>query len=203
MPNLRCPKCYYSTSVRKDEVNGVICRSCGENLFEYYFEGKSEEESKTFILEMNEILKKKKGRDDRKKRANYQQNNASVTYSRGTFIEDIKSWIIAIIIIVVIYGSIYGPISYFQMRSGIKETAQELLIENGINNYTADGIKLPITGMFSGTFDSKVFFKSSSGDIRLVDVEVTMKGNLLSIILPGNSEYYISIEGKEFYRLQN
>jgi len=203
MPNLRCPKCYYSTSVRKDEVNGVICRSCGENLFEYYFEGKSEEESKTFILEMNEILKKKKGRDDRKKRANYQQNNASVTYSRGTFIEDIKSWIIAIIIIVVIYGSIYGPISYFQMRSGIQETAQELLIENGINNYTADGIKLPITGMFSGTFDSKVFFKSSSGDIRLVDVEVTMKGNLLSIILPGNSEYYISIEGKEFYRLQN
>ena len=203
MPNLRCPKCYYSTSVRKDEVNGVICRSCGENLFEYYFEGKSEEESKTFILEMNEILKKKKGRDDRKKRANYQQNKASVTYSRGTFIEDIKSWIIAIIIIVVIYGSIYGPISYFQMRSGIQETAQELLIENGINNYTADGIKLPITGMFSGTFDSKVFFKSSSGDIRLVDVEVTMKGNLLSIILPGNSEYYISIEGKEFYRLQN
>ena len=152
---------------------------------------------------MNEILKKKKGRDDRKKRANYQQNNASVTYSRGTFIEDIKSWIIAIIIIVVIYGSIYGPISYFQMRSGIQETAQELLIENGINNYTADGIKLPITGMFSGTFDSKVFFKSSSGDIRLIDVEVTMKGNLLSIILPGNSEYYISIEGKEFYRLQN
>ena len=203
MPNLRCPKCYYSTSVRKDEVNGVICRSCGENLFEYYFEGKSEEESKTFILEMNEILKKKKGRDDRKKRANYQQNKASVTYSRGTFIEDIKSWIIAIIIIVVIYVSIYGPISYFQMRSGIQETAQELLIENGINNYTADGIKLPITGMFSGTFDSKVFFKSSSGDIRLVDVEVTMKGNLLSIILPGNSEYYISIEGKEFYRLQN
>ena len=203
MPNLRCPKCYYSTSVRKDEVNGVICRSCGENLFEYYFEGKSEEESKTFILEMNEILKKKKGRDDRKKRANYQQNKASVTYSRGTFIEDIKSWIIAIIIIVVIYGSIYGPISYFQMRSGIQEAAQELLIENGINNYTADGIKLPITGMFSGTFDSKVFFKSSSGDIRLVDVEVTMKGNLLSIILPGNSEYYISIEGKEFYRLQN
>ena len=203
MPNLRCPKCYYSTSVRKDEVNGVICRSCGESLFEYYFEGKSEEESKTFILEMNEILKKKKGRDDRKKRANYQQNKASVTYSRGTFIEDIKSWIIAIIIIVVIYGSIYGPISYFQMRSGIQETAQELLIENGINNYTADGIKLPITGMFSGTFDSKVFFKSSSGDIRLVDVEVTMKGNLLSIILPGNSEYYISIEGKEFYRLQN
>ena len=203
MPNLRCPKCYYSTSVRKDEVNGVICRSCGENLFEYYFEGKSEEESKTFILEMNEILKKKKGRDDRKKRANYQQNNASVTYSRGTFIEDIKSWIIVIIIIVVFYGSIYGPISYFQMRSGIQETAQELLIENGINNYTADGIKLPITGMFSGTFDSKVFFKSSSGDIRLVDVEVTMKGNLLSIILPGNSEYYISIEGKEFYRLQN
>ena len=203
MPNLRCPKCYYSTSVRKDEVNGVMCRSCGENLFEYYFEGKSEEESKTFILEMNEILKKKKGRDDRKKRANYQQNNASVTYSRGTFIEDIKSWIIAIIIIVVIYGSIYGPISYFQMRSGIQEAAQELLIENGINNYTADGIKLPITGMFSGTFDSKVFFKSSSGDIRLIDVEVTMKGNLLSIILPGNSEYYISIEGKEFYRLQN
>ena len=203
MPNLRCPKCYYSTSVRKDEVNGVICQSCGENLFEYYFEGKSEEESKTFILEMNEILKKKKGRDDRKKRANYQQNNASVTYSRGTFIEDIKSWIIAIIVIVVIYGSIYGPISYFQMRSGIQETAQELLIENGINNYTADGIKLPITGMFSGTFDSKVFFKSSSGDIRLVDVEVTMKGNLLSIILPGNYEYYISIEGKEFFRLRN
>lgn len=203
MPNLRCPKCYYSTSVRKDEVNGVICRSCGENLFEYYFEGKSEEESKTFILEMNEILKKKKGRDDRKKRANYQQNNASVTGSRGTFIEDIKSWIIGIIIIVVFYGSIYGPISYFQMRSGIQETAQKLLIENGINNYTADGIKLPITGMFSGTFDSKVFFKSSSGEIRLVDVEVTMKGNLLSIILPGNSEYYISIEGKEFYRLQN
>jgi len=203
MPNLRCPKCYYSTSVRKDEVNGVICRSCGENLFEYYFEGKSEEESKTFILEMNEILKKKKGRDDRKKRANYQQNNAGVTGSRGTFIEDIKSWIIVIIIIVVFYGSIYGPISYFQMRSGIQETAQKLLIENGINNYTADGIKLPITGMFSGTFDSKVFFKSSSGEIRLVDVEVTMKGNLLSIILPGNSEYYISIEGKEFYRLQN
>jgi len=203
MPNLRCPKCYYSTSVRKDEVNGVICRSCGENLFEYYFEGKSEEESKTFILEMNEILKKKKGRDDRKKRANYQQNNARVTGSRGTFIEDIKSWIIVIIIIVVFYGSIYGPISYFQMRSGIQETAQKLLIENGINNYTADGIKLPITGMFSGTFDSKVFFKSSSGEIRLVDVEVTMKGNLLSIILPGNSEYYISIEGKEFYRLQN
>ena len=203
MPNLRCPKCYYSTSVRKNEVNGVMCGSCGENLFEYYFEGKSEEESKTFILEMNEILKKKKGRDDRKKRANYQQNNASVTGSRGTFIEDIKSWIIVIIIIVVFYGSIYGPISYFQMRSGIQETAQKLLIENGINNYTADGIKLPITGMFSGTFDSKVFFKSSSGEIRLVDVEVTMKGNLLSIILPGNSEYYISIEGKEFYRLQN
>ena len=203
MPNLRCPKCYYSTSVRKDEINGVMCRSCGENLFEYYFEGKSEEESKTFILEMNEVLKKKKGRDDRKKRANYQQNNASVTGSRGTFIEDIKSWIIVIIIIVVFYGSIYGPISYFQMRSGIQETAQKLLIENGINNYTADGIKLPITGMFSGTFDSKVFFKSSSGEIRLVDVEVTMKGNLLSIILPGNSEYYISIEGKEFYRLQN
>ena len=203
MPNLRCPKCYYSTSVRKDEVNGVICRSCGENLFEYYFEGKSEEESKTFILEMNEILKKKKGRDDRKKRANYQQNNASVTGSRGTFIEDIKSWIIVIIIIVVFYGSIYGPISYFQMRSGIQETAQKLLIENGINNYTADGIKLPITGMFSGTFDSKVFFKSSSGEIRLVDVEVTMKGNLLSKILPGNFEYYVGIEGREFFRLRN
>ena len=203
MPNLRCPKCYYSTSVRKNEVNGVMCGSCGENLFEYYFEGKSEEESKTFILEMNEILKKKKGRDDRKKRANYQQNNAIVTGSSETFIEKIKGWMIAIIIFFVIYGSFYVPISYFQMRSGIQETTQELLIENGINNYTADGIKLPITGMFSGTFDSKVFFKSSSGEIRLVDVEVTMKGNLLSIILPGNSEYYISIEGKEFYRLQN
>ena len=114
MPNLRCPKCYYSTSVRKDEINGVMCRSSGENLFEYYFEGKSEEESKAFILEMNKTLKKKKDRDDRQKRANYQQNNSS-----ETILEKIGGYLIGTVIIVIFYGCIYGPISYFQMRSGI------------------------------------------------------------------------------------
>ena len=46
MPSLRCPECYYATTFRKDAVSDASCHNCGENLFKFYYEGKSQEESK-------------------------------------------------------------------------------------------------------------------------------------------------------------
>lgn len=60
MPNLRCPSCYYSTTIRKEAIEGVCCGTCGFDLFDFYYSGKSASEAASFIAEKGVELKRKK-----------------------------------------------------------------------------------------------------------------------------------------------
>ena len=65
MPSLRCPNCFYATSVKKDEVQGVVCQRCEYDLYHYYYTGRDEASVLNFMAEENKRLKKEKGRADR------------------------------------------------------------------------------------------------------------------------------------------
>jgi len=200
VPNLRCPKCYYATSVSKDAILGVTCATCGENLFDYYYEGKTEDESKAFIEEMNRIIKKKKGRADRERRQNetshqtYHQPLPSSTDKKSSFVE-------YIIAAAVIFG-IYASVQYFQMRSDIQETAINILNDNGYSGYEADGINLPLGIVIDGNVDAKIFLKSASGDAKITEWQITSKGIPLLSVFTGY-EYWVEISGLELMKLQN
>ncbi len=58
MPNLRCPSCYYSTTIRKEAIEGVCCGTCGFDLFDFYYSGKSAAEKG---LELKRKKRKLKG----------------------------------------------------------------------------------------------------------------------------------------------
>ena len=110
---------------------------------------------------------------------------------------NILGYAFGIIILLVFYGGF----AYFQMRSGVQETTIELLSENFIPGYKADGISLPISIAFGGTTTAKVFINDNGGNIEVVDVEVTQKGiPVLSIFI--GSEYYVEISGEELTQLR-
>jgi hypothetical protein len=67
MPNLRCPSCYYSTSIKKEMINeGIRCVHCEFNLHAYYYAGRQKAEADDFIYSENERLKTIKLSNDRK-----------------------------------------------------------------------------------------------------------------------------------------
>ena len=66
MPNLRCPECFYATSVRADAVETARCKTCDVDLHQHYFEGRSAVEAKAFIAEENQRLKSAKSQKERK-----------------------------------------------------------------------------------------------------------------------------------------
>ena len=110
---------------------------------------------------------------------------------------NILGYAVGIIILMVFYGGF----QYFQMRSGVQETTIELLSENFIPGYEADGISLPISIAFGGTTPAKVFVNDIVGNTKIVDVEVTQSGiPVLSIFI--GSEYYVEISGNELTQLR-
>jgi Zn ribbon nucleic-acid-binding protein len=82
MPILRCPNCYVATTVRQDSIDSVSCVNCGVSLYDFYYAGKSEEESRNLINEMGTILKKKKATADRARKKNEILSN-SAALARG------------------------------------------------------------------------------------------------------------------------
>jgi hypothetical protein len=110
---------------------------------------------------------------------------------------DILGYVLGIIILLIFYGGF----QYFQMRSGVQETTIELLSENFIPGYNADGISLPLSIAFGGTTPAKVFVNDNVGNTKIVDVEVTQSGiPVLSIFI--GSEYYVEISGEELTQLR-
>ena len=198
MPILRCPKCYYATSVSKNAVSGVTCTTCGENLFDFYYEGKTAEESKAFIEEMNRILKKKKGKADRelrKSEASYPTTNHYVDP-----VSDSKTSYVQYVIGAVVLLLFFGSVQYFQMRSTIQETAISILKDNGYSGYEADGINLPLGAVFNGNAAAKIFLKTTSGETEITEWQITSKGIPLLSVLTG-SEYWVEISGLELMKL--
>jgi len=85
MPNLRCPSCYYSTTIRKDAITGVKCSTCEYDLFDYYYKNRSASEAASFIAEKNVELKKKKGKADRATRKSAHGEKTYVTEYRNEY----------------------------------------------------------------------------------------------------------------------
>ena len=82
MPNLRCPECYYTTTCKAADVINAACNRCGENLYDHYYAGRTEEETKEFILAENTRLKRKKNRADRQRR---ERDNQSTPQEKSIF----------------------------------------------------------------------------------------------------------------------
>ena len=200
MPNLRCPKCYYATLVHKDAVSGVTCTTCGENLFDYYYEGKTQEQSKAFIEEMNRILKKKKEKADRDRSKNEANNHSTEQLEKPSAKSESSflSYITGAAILFIIFASV----QYFEMRSNIQDTAIEILDENGYPGYEADGINLPLSIVFDGNADAKIFLITPSGETEITEWQITSKGMPVLSVFTG-SEYWVSISGVELMKLQN
>lgn len=197
MPSLRCPECYYATTFRKDAVSDASCHNCGENLFKLYYEGKSQEESEAFIYEMGQTLKYKKDRAYR------EQRQEETTYTQPIYYTEeepektsLIEWVIGFVVIFLVYATW----QYFQMRSDVQETANEILRDNGYPKYEADGIMLPISAVLNGSASTKIFLKNQNGDIKITEWEFTSKSPpLLSIFI--GSEYWLEISGIELLKL--
>ena len=209
MPILRCPSCYYATTVRKDSIEGVSCEKCGTNLFDYYYKGRSASEATLLITEKGAEFKKKKAKSER----DYKKKNISETLKQSSegnpksmrnvmsnkesLTESVVGYIIAGAIIL----SIYGGFQYFQLRSGVQDSTIEMLNDNGYPGYEADGITLPLSAAFGGITTAKVFLKDNSGSTQAIEVEVTQKGIPILSIFTG-SEYYTEISGLELMQLK-
>lgn len=208
MPNLRCPSCYYATTVRQDSVDGVKCAKCGNNLFDFYYKGKSASEAASLIVEKGTEFKKKKAkadRDNRKRNSVENSNENSNKYLRylettvknkESLTESVLTYAIAGALIL----AFFGGFQYFQMRSGVQESTIKMLNENGYGGYEADGITLPIAAAFGGINTAKVFLKDNSGDTKIIEVEVIQKGVPILSLFVG-SEYYTEISGIEVMNL--
>jgi hypothetical protein len=209
MPILRCPSCYYATTVRKDSIEGVSCEKCETNLFDYYYKGRSASEATLLITEKGAEFKKKKAKSER----DYKKKNISETLKQSSegnpksmrnvmsnkesLTESVVGYIIAGAIIL----SIYGGFQYFQLRSGVQDSTIEMLNDNGYPGYEADGITLPLSAAFGGITTAKVFLKDNSGSTQAIEVEVTQKGIPILSIFTG-SEYYTEISGLELMQLK-
>lgn len=209
MPILRCPSCYYATTVRKDSIEGVSCEKCGTNLFDYYYKGRSASEATLLITEKGAEFKKKKAKSER----DYKKKNISealkqssegnpksmrnVMSNKESLTESVVGYIIGGAIIL----SIYGGFQYFQLRSGVQESTIEMLNDNGYPGYEADGITLPLSAAFGGITTAKVFLKDNSGSTQAIEVEVTQKGIPILSVFTG-SEYYTEISGLELMQLK-
>ena len=209
MPTLRCPSCYYATTVRKDSVEGVSCEKCGTNLFDYYYKGRSASEASLLISEKGAEFKKKKAKSER----DYKKKNGSKTLEQSSEghsksmrnvmsdKESLTESVVAYTIVGTILLSIYGGFQYFQLRSGVQESTIEMLNDNGYPGYTADGITLHLSAAFGGIATAKVFLKDNSGATQAIEVEVTQKGIPILSIFTG-SEYYTEISGLELMQLR-
>lgn len=209
MPNLRCPSCYYSTTIRKEAIEGVCCGTCGFDLFDFYYSGKSASEAASFIAEKGVELKKKKAKAERERRnqnstaepyqsvSRHTKPRKNVMSSKESLTEKVLGYGLAVAFILVFYGGF----QYFQLRSGIQETTIELLTDNGHSGYKADGITLPLSAAFGGITTAKVFLEDNAGNTQAIEVEITQKGIPVLTILAG-SEYYIEISGLELMQLK-
>jgi predicted nucleic acid-binding Zn-ribbon protein len=207
MPILRCPNCYYATTVRQDSIDGVKCYRCGNNLFDYYYKDRSASEAASLISKKGVELKKKKAKSERASKKQQYSDNMSRSAkahsetggqkmsSKESLTESVVGYAIAGAILL----AIYGGFQYFQLRSGIQESTIEILNDNGYPGYKADGITLPLSAAFGGITTAKVFL-DGNGKETAIEVEITQKGiPVLSIFTGG--EYLTEIAGIELMRL--
>lgn len=120
--------------------------------------------------------------------------------SKESLTESVVSWAIAVAVIFVLYGGLYGSFQYFQMRSGVQESTIKILNDNGYPGYKADGITLPLSAAFGGITTAKVFV-NGNGRQTLIEVEVTQKGIPVLSIFTG-SDYFTEISGIELIKLK-
>ena len=209
MPILRCPTCYYATTIRQDSIAGIECGKCGTNLFDYYYKGRSLEDASLLISEKGAEFKKKKAkaeRDAKKQNASQAGNHSYNPYSKSTRNvatekESVTERVIGYVIAGAIVLAIYGGIQYFHLRSGVQEATIEMLNDNGYLGYKADGITLPLSAAFGGIAKAKVFLLDESGTTQGIEVEVTQKGiPILSVFT--SSSFYTEISGIELMQLK-
>lgn len=209
MPILRCPTCYYATTIRQDSIAGTECGKCGTNLFDYYYKGRSLEDAALLISEKGAEFKKKKAkaeRDAKKQNASQARNHSYNPYSTSTRNvatekESVTERVIGYVIAGAIVLAIYGGIQYFHLRSGVQEATIEMLNDNGYPGYKADGITLPLSAAFGGIAKAKVFLLDESGTTQGIEVEVTQKGIPILSVFTGSS-FYTEISGIELMQLK-
>lgn len=68
MPILRCPTCYFATTIRRDSIEGVKCSKCGTDLFDYYYKDRTASEAAVLISQKGAEFKKKKAKAERDKK---------------------------------------------------------------------------------------------------------------------------------------
>lgn len=207
MPILRCPTCYFATTIRRDSIEGVKCSKCGTDLFDYYYKDRTASEAAVLISQKGAEFKKKKAKAERDKKKintgdtqktyqNYSNPPWRAAKEKETVIDKIIGYALAVAILL----SIYGGFQYFQLRSGIQESTIEMLNNNGYSGFEADGITLPLSAAFGGITTAKVFLRRN-GESQGIDVEVTQKGTPILSVFVG-SEYYIEISGVELMQLR-
>ena len=209
MPILRCPTCYYATTIRQDSIAGIECGKCGTNLFDYYYKGRSIEEAALLISEKGTEFKKRKAkaeRDAKKQNASQARSHRYNPYSTSTRNvapekETVTERVIGYVIAGVIVLAIYGGIQYSYLRSEVQETTIEMLNDNGYLGYQADGITLPLSAAFGGIVTAKVFLLDESGKTKAIEVEVTQKGIPIFSVFTGSS-FYTAISGIELMQLK-
>ena len=121
--------------------------------------------------------------------------NGQETHTGSEFIRYVVGFFILIIVV--------GGFQYFQLRTSVKETVQEILTENTNVKYTIDGINLPITLIFANKVTADVFLKKTQDDITRIEVLVIPKDATPILSMLTGMGFMVEIAGTEILKLQN
>ena len=117
--------------------------------------------------------------------------------------ESLNSKVISYVVGFFILAIIYGGFQYYQLRTSVQETVQQILTDNTNVKYTIDGINLPITLVLASKVTADVFLKKTTDEILRIEVIVIPKDAIPILSIFISMEFMVEIPGTEMFKLQN
>lgn len=148
MPSLRCPNCFYATSVKKDEVQGVVCQRCEYDLYHYYYTGRDEASVLNFMAEENKRLKKEKGRADRaalKEQTSFPKPVEPKSSARRWF--KVAGYLLLLIVALRVVG-VHEYINDYRAKKALAEKMEQGGFVDLMVYYKAQSLNIPTKALY-------------------------------------------------------
>lgn len=210
MLNLRCPDCWFSTPVDNNAPHDALCKKCGANLYTYYFEGRTTEETIALAEAKNEAFRNRSrseiptveevgGAEQARKISEEEPLNMEEERSRTG-----RRW--PLLIGAILFGLMgYG---YLSTKTLAIDLANSILRDNGRSQTRVTGVSLPISVMWNTRATASLFLQpprtqgaplqtlnpNMRDDMR-IEVEVVSSG--IPIVGLAFSDLYMEIPGHQ------
>ena len=160
---LRCPDCWFASSVEGDAPRDARCTKCGANLYTYYFEGKTPAETAALAATRNEEFRARSRRNgpEAMEVAAIEKESEVVVDPPG---DDRKrdssgrKWLLAVsAVLFALIG--YG---YLSTKTLAIELANSLLRDSGRSQTRVTGVSIPLSIMWNNRATASLLLRPPS-----------------------------------------